>query len=393
MNILFIVDGSITNPILQSQGFPLLDYVGSKNFKSIILSSEKKGRHLNEKEILRLKRKYPNITFYSFYEKRSKIFPNWLPNIFLTIYKTRKIIKINHIDIIHCRSLSPSIIGLLFKMISKRRLKLLYDNRGVRIEEEIKIGHWKRKGIKVYLFSWLEKKIIQSADIIVVVSEQFKSYMINQYYKNNIDIDKIIIIPNRTKIDHKMNLEFKRNFKTPICVYSGSAAIWQSLKEIKAIIVEAIKIYNQIKFQILTYHPAQFENIFSNDPHLKEFVCIKQINHEEVYAELINCNFSLLIRENDLINNVASPLKFAEYLAAGLPILISEGVGDTEEIVTRNNIGVVIRNKNYNAALEEMKILLDDPNIYTRCRKVAEKEFDLETTFKQYLNIYKNISE
>ena len=87
----------------------------------------------------------------------------------------------------------------------------------------------------------------------------------------------------------------------------------------------------------------------------------------------------------------SSPLKFAEYLSAGLPVLISQGVGDTEETVKQNNVGIVIKNKNYVEALSEMKRLLQDPQVYYRCRKLAEKDYNIETSFAQYLNIYQNL--
>jgi len=51
--ILFISDGSLTNPILSSQGIPLLEYLSSQNFRCFLLSFEKvlseKGIELEEK--------------------------------------------------------------------------------------------------------------------------------------------------------------------------------------------------------------------------------------------------------------------------------------------------------------------------------------------------------
>ena len=59
---------------------------------------------------------------------------------------SKTIVKKNKIDIVHARSLYPAIISMFLKIIYPR-LKLIYDNRGVFIEEQIFLGQWKRQGI------------------------------------------------------------------------------------------------------------------------------------------------------------------------------------------------------------------------------------------------------
>jgi hypothetical protein len=49
-----------------------------------------------------------------------------------------------------------------------------------------------------------------------------------------------------------------------------------------------------------------------------------------------------LVRDYSNTNRVASPVKFAEYLAAGLRVIISESLGDFSEFVSKNSCGVVL---------------------------------------------------
>ncbi len=387
-HILFITDGSILDPILHSQGIPLLNYISDKNFSPIIFSIEKKDGNSVAQEILRLKQEFPNIHFNYLLENKNKLFPRWLWGIFLSVHSIRNIIKFNNVKVIHGRSLIPSCIGLLLKTLSYKKIKLIYDNRGVRIDEEIMTGHWKRKGIKVYIFRWLDKKLLSSSDVIIVVSHKFKTYLINSFNVINFNQNKIFIIPNRTDINS--SAFSNRNINQPICVYAGSAAKWQSLNELANIFKTMISVFKDIKILILTYHLVDFQKILSHKE-LKDKVTLRKVPPKFVFAELSNCNFGILIRDNNLINNVASPLKFAEYLSAGLPVLISEGIGDTENIVKKNRIGVVIKNKNYVDAISEMKNLLKDPEVYKRCRYIAETEFNIQTSFEQYLDIYQKL--
>ena len=67
----------------------------------------------------------------------------------------------------------------------------------------------------------------------------------------------------------------------------------------------------------------------------------KWLKHEEVTNFLLACDWGILIREQSVTNKVASPTKFAEYLSAGLPVIISENLGDYTEFVKNNDCGII----------------------------------------------------
>jgi hypothetical protein len=59
-------------------------------------------------------------------------------------------------------------------------------------------------------------------------------------------------------------------------------------------------------------------------------------------------DFGLLFRDNVIMNNVASPSKFAEYMLCGLPTIISEGVGDYTEFCISKSVGIVVKEDQMN---------------------------------------------
>ncbi|MDQ3101430.1 MAG: glycosyltransferase, partial [Bacteroidota bacterium] len=63
--------------------------------------------------------------------------------------------------------------------------------------------------------------------------------------------------------------------------------------------------------------------------------------HAQVHGVLAACDIGLLVRSRSVTNEVASPTKFAEYLHAGLPVLISENIGDLSELVQKDRLGWV----------------------------------------------------
>jgi len=314
-----------------------------------------------------------------------KIIPNWALYFFIGFMSLRKIIKENRIKIIHARSLLPATLSYLLKLFNYKTIKVIYDNRGVYIDEMIEIDKWKKNGIKEKIFCQIEYQVERNCDKIVVVSNYFKSYLLKKHKK---DISyKIEVITNRTLIDRNIDLTQKHSNKI-VLVYSGSGAIWQNSVEFKKMFSQALNIFDDVMLKIISYEPEKFQTLFSADSEFLEKINIDSVEPHKVKDELRKCNCGILLRENNLVNNVSSPLKFAEYLAAGLPVLLSEGIGDTESIIKNYNVGVVIKNNNYVVALKELKQLLNDKDLYDRCLSIADKEFNIDFSFKQYQKIY-----
>jgi glycosyltransferase involved in cell wall biosynthesis len=90
----------------------------------------------------------------------------------------------------------------------------------------------------------------------------------------------------------------------------------------------------------------------------------------------------------------AAPIKVAEFLACGRPVVVSAGLGDMPELVRSNRCGVVIdEGGDVVAAAEELCTLLDDPELVMRCRGVAERHFDIEWAVDTLGSIYATIAD
>ncbi|HQQ07029.1 MAG TPA: glycosyltransferase, partial [Candidatus Omnitrophota bacterium] len=93
----------------------------------------------------------------------------------------------------------------------------------------------------------------------------------------------------------------------------------------------------------------------------------------------------------------SSPIKFGEYLACGLPVVVISGVGDTDTICSNERVGVVISSfahEELSRAAEELLSMTNDASsLKARCRKAAERFFSLENGIKAYGDIYCSLSE
>src|SRR5262249_54348157 len=97
----------------------------------------------------------------------------------------------------------------------------------------------------------------------------------------------------------------------------------------------------------------------------------------------------------------SSPTKVAEYLAAGLPVLSTAGIGDTDAVLrgvdasTGGPVGVIVGDlceTGYEAAARELLGLLGEPETPRRCRDVARHQFDLESVgWARYRSLYAEV--
>jgi glycosyltransferase involved in cell wall biosynthesis len=70
-----------------------------------------------------------------------------------------------------------------------------------------------------------------------------------------------------------------------------------------------------------------------------------QVPYNDVPMYLGAADIALLVRKRSIVNATASPVKLAEYMAAGLPVVMSDGIGDLSEAVSQNRLGCVLNDR------------------------------------------------
>jgi glycosyltransferase involved in cell wall biosynthesis len=91
----------------------------------------------------------------------------------------------------------------------------------------------------------------------------------------------------------------------------------------------------------------------------------------------------------------SSPTKIGEYLAAGLPVASTTGVGDLDSLLTPQ-VGALINEHTpaaYRHGLAQIGRLLDDPATAGRCRSLARRELSLEHVgIPRYRDLYERVA-
>ncbi|MDQ1558586.1 MAG: hypothetical protein QOD32_1646 [Pyrinomonadaceae bacterium] len=100
----------------------------------------------------------------------------------------------------------------------------------------------------------------------------------------------------------------------------------------------------------------------------------------EVPAYLKRARLGLSFRKATFSQIAASPTKIPEYLAAGLPTVCNAGIGDTDDILTRERVGVIVQDfdaQTLDEAARAALALADEPEVRARAVETAHRYFDL----------------
>lgn len=280
--------------------------------------------------------------------KNSIIFPSfpgvhrWKKNVYLFsffcfIYKPKAII-------------ARSVLATQIALKSTKGVKIVYDGRGAITAE------WKEYNVVVNSemlseIHDLEKEVVLKSDFRITVSNALVRYWESEF---NYCLKKHVIIPCTINSIFEKNIYSEERFKNArkdmnikeedvVFIYSGSIAGWQSfdlLKEFIAPLLKQNSLYKLVFLSKLDDHIKELENLFPN-----QVIC-KYLDPHQVPQFLLAGDYGLLIREQSITNQVASPLKFAEYLSCGLRVIISKNLGDYSELVLKNNWGSIYTDEN-----------------------------------------------
>jgi len=164
-----------------------------------------------------------------------------------------------------------------------------------------------------------------------------------------------------------------------LVVYSGSHAEWQSLSRLDGWLLQLLREQPHCKVIILAKPEMDKLECYR---HFPSRVSQAWLPPEKVNEYLMMADYGLLMREYTTTNRVASPTKYAEYLAAGLQVLISQGLGDFSGFTQTHHCGMVV-------ALQEAPPVLTQVNFSkkTACQQVALEHFSKKTYNDSYRKI------
>jgi glycosyltransferase involved in cell wall biosynthesis len=294
-------------------------------------------------------------------------------------------------DIVHARTFVGGVMGAIVAPLV--RAKLVYHAEGFYPDEQVDGGFWIEGSLVHRAARLVERLLYARADGMVVLSERAKA-VVERLPSVQRQSRPVIVVPScvdLTLFSATERLPWKAEGGLRL-VYVGSTGGRYLFQRVAEFAAAAHHRLGRISLRVLTNTEQGSVEAALDDSGLpRDSWSIASLPHSAVPGELARQDVGLFLSTRGISEHGCSPTKVGEYWAMGLPVVITPNVSDTEDIVRRERVGVLLSGfsaEAYACALDELIALLEDPDLPGRCRAAAEKYYGLERSCERLHEMY-----
>lgn len=341
--MLYFTFGDAPSGVLSSQAIDVVKYLRTLTDKRIRFAAFISIRDF-KKNKAKIKGELSDAIVLPMFPKIDSWQWNWITFTLLCLFTGERNIIARNVLAVHI-ALKVKRLGLV--------KKICLDGRGAIAAEWHEYNVMPSEKLRNQIAD-LENTAVTKTHFRIAVSQALVAYWNESYYYNS---NQHIVIPctlgfsfNEVKSESESEVEsegesvdYRTKLKLAdddiVLIYSGSVAGWQSFGLLEDFLAPHLSKNKKLKVVFMSGNDKKVETLINKFPQQVQQIWVA---HNEVQHHLKCGDYGILLREQTVTNRVASPTKFAEYLAAGLSILISENLGDYTAFVEQHLCGKVI---------------------------------------------------
>ncbi|MFL6230746.1 MAG: glycosyltransferase family 4 protein [Pyrinomonadaceae bacterium] len=398
MKTLYLCYYGVREPLVQTQVLPYLRQLVAAGIEVSLLTFEPQfGRRWTEEALANQAARLAGegIRWRCRAYHKSPSAPATAYDILAGAWVAARLARRFKIDVLHARSHVPVAMALLARTLTGCRL--VFDVRGLWAEEYVDIGNWAEGSPPFRAIKKLERVGLRKADQVVVLTHRMRDWLVGERLA---DAGKISVIPCCTDVsrfaeESPADADAAPRFEI---VYAGTATGLHLLEEVGQFFLKLRAHRADAFLRVLTHSPsAEVATIFGRVGLSPDDYWIGAVEPAEVPKYFRRARAGVSFRKATFAQIAASPAKIPEYLAAGLPVIFNAGVGDMDDLLEKESVGLVLKELDdaaYEQAARRLVSLVETPEIRERCREVARRYFDLEQVGGAgYLKVYRRISD
>jgi glycosyltransferase involved in cell wall biosynthesis len=307
-------------------------------------------------------------------------------------------------DVLHGRVHLPTLIGAIARKFSRHKPKLLFDIRGFFPEEYTESGVWPEGGWLFRGAKRVERWLLKESDGFVVLTEKARDILFPEsrtagFDKQNRPVEVIpccVDFRRFGKIDSTRRQTVRKNLGIngrPVVAYVGSLTGSYLLEEIAGVFTTARELDQNLFALILTQRDKGIaEQRLSAMGFSKNDYFVDSVKPEEIPNYIAAADAAISFIKAGYSKLSCSPTKISEYLAAGVPVISNQGVGDVNELLISNGVGVLVDQLDREHYLTALRQIKDMGDVRERCQETARRVFDLENVGgAKYRRIYRRL--
>ena len=296
--------------------------------------------------------------------------------------------------IIHARTFIGGLIGLTLSRLLGARL--IYHNEGFYPDEQVDAGVWASGSVPHRIAKRLELTLYSRADGIIAASNRGREVIEHLpavrrkstpviVVPSCVDLDRFQVPPGGGTREHGLRL-----------VYCGSVGGRYRLQNVARFAAVAAEKVHPVTLRVLTRSDRAFVEALLRAGGLgEEQWSVDSIAHSEIPDVLSRYDAGVHFLAQGISDHGGSPTKVGEYLAAGLPVVVTPNLGDADAIIRKEGVGVLVDDWSepmLRKAVEDLQTLLQDPALASRCRAAAEMYYSLQPACERQIRLYEHLS-
>lgn len=264
--------------------------------------------------------------------------------------------------------------------------KTIFWAQGV-AAEETKMNITNLKSLLRFLIRRITEPIaIKKSTVLFCVSERM-----TQYYFETYGIERganTIIMPcYNLGISGTFNIS---RYKTPTFVYAGNSSIWQGVDLMLDVYSRVEKVISTAKLYIYTSDRSVFKEKLCQYQ-IRRFE-IKYTSPQKLQEEFINYKYGFILRENHIVNNVATPTKMNSYLSSYLIPIFSDAVDAFKNNIDLGEFTLMAECPLNASEIANKIITFEHKNLdYSLFKSYVNNVFDKYYNTEKYINIINNV--
>jgi glycosyltransferase involved in cell wall biosynthesis len=299
-----------------------------------------------------------------------------------------RIARRHGIRIVHARSYVSGCMALALKRI--RRMAFVFDMRGLWVDERVEGGLWPADGALFRFGKVCERRLLLAADHVVTLTRASAGALEGLTFLAG-RVPPISVIP--TCVDLSRFPARAAPPDGPLTLgHVGSVGTWGAFDQTLAFFNAVRERRPEARLLVVSRSDhGRIREMVANVGVPEACVEVRAADYQDVARQMHRMHAGMAFYRPGYSRIATAPTKLAEYLACGIPCIINDYVGDVEEILEGDRVGVAMKDASaagMERVADRLLALLADPGLHARCVAVARNRFALDRGVAAYEAIY-----
>lgn len=269
--------------------------------------------------------------------------------------------------------------------------RLVYEADGIVQDERVDFAGWSSSGPLYRVMREAEAQLLCRADRVITRTERCRSLLLSRAGAG-VDPSRFFTVPNgkderEFKPDPAARAAVRAELgvapEAPLIAYCGSLGAQYRPERMLGFYKAVQAARPDARFVLMSGHEDKARALAAEAPGILGF----RAHPEAVPRYLAAADLGLALRAPSYSQRCVAPIKLAEYLLVGLPVLSNPGVGDTEAMLTGQACAHLLPSEGdggLDAAARWFLSSLDKPGLRDEARALGLLEFSLTEVSARY---------